>query len=202
MKRKPTATDRNIGVINRRLELVAKLFGIHSEEYEMITNELHGFEFRKKGDGYVLRNTKTNRDQYQRISAWANRIRKTPTAVLQRKAGKKHEEFEDYRETTDDNSITFEAYQYWSNEIGNLKDEVYTLVGDGESIGLLDEEEHNYNLYVMFSDPDARFSIWQDLRKHGFYEDVFPVEDYREVEYTIDPETGEIFENPAFFGDI
>ena len=193
MKKNKTAS--NIGRINRRLKLVAKLFGTHSDEYEAITNQVFDkLDPYENTSGILLvKNTKENRAQYRTISALARQITSTPVQVLKRKADKQRKEFEDYRETTGDNSLTFEAYQYWAKELNDLKNEVYQLVEYGERYGLLDPEEHNINLYLHFAYEDVRYNTWQGLGGAEFpaFKPYFKTEDYSEVEYDFD-ENGDL----------
>ena len=187
---KTSKTAANIDKINRRLDTIARLFGIHSDEYEQFTNEVfENIAPHQTTKGVLhIRNTKANRAQYRTISALAKRVDKTPVQVLQRKAQKQRKDFEDYRETTGDNSLTFEAYQFWAKEINDLKSEVYQLVGYGEKYGILDPEEHNINMYLHFAYEDVRYNTWQTLGGAEFppFKKYFPVEDYSEVQYAFD----------------
>ena len=125
-------TVKNIATINRRLKTTAKLFGVHSAEYEDITNRVLGdLKFTTKNGIHQIRNTAANREYYQFISAQAKKIRDMPVQVLQRKAKKARQMYENYREVTGDNSTTFEAYQWFSKEISDLNEEVYALIETG-----------------------------------------------------------------------
>lgn len=192
---KKTKTALNIARINRRLKTVAKLFGIHSNEYEDITNKVFDKldPYQTKNGVMLIKNTKANRANYQTITALVNEINNTPVQVLQRKAKRQRQQFEDYRETTGDNSLTFEAYQYWAKEINDLKNEVYQLVEYGERYGILDPEERNINMYLHFAYEDVRYNTWQALGGASFpaFAKYFTVEDYSEVEYNFD-ENGDL----------
>ena len=201
-------TIKNIATINRRIKTTAKLFGTHSAEYEDITNRVLGdLEFTMKNGIHQIRNTAANRQSYQFISAQAKKIREMPVQVLQRKAKKQRERYEDYREVTGDRDLTFEAYQWFSKEISDLNEEVYALVETAENMNLLDFDEHNDNLYLAWRSEDFRYNLYRNIIESGGKDKLFkragveepPVEDYTEVEYGFDPETGEMFTNPNFY---
>lgn len=214
-----TATVKNIATINRRIKTVANLFGLHSAEYELFTTQVvDNLEIYETKTGIAqIRNIQANRDRYQQIAAAARKIRETPVQVLQRKAKKLKERFDDYREETGDYEMTFHDYMWFSNMVSDLLCEVYALVDTAYDMGIIDipdNSEYRHQLSMAFSSEEYRKSLYNSIIQHGGEKDLFThpdihleefihvVEEYTETEYDIDPYTGMLIEKPDFYGDI
>ena len=213
------ATVKNIATINRRIKTVANLFGIHSAEYEAFTAAITDtFELYENATGVLqIRNVAANRKQYQKLSAAARKVRNTPVQVLQRKAKKLKERFDDYREETGDYNMKFHDYTWFSNEVSDLSSEVYGLIDTAYDLGLIDisdETEYRQQLSMAFHSEDYRASLYNTIIQNGGEKELFShpdirledfihvVEDYTETEYNFDEFTGMVIERPDFYGDI
>lgn len=207
-----TATAKNIATINRRIKAISKLFGgVHSAEYEEFTSLISDTLdiYTNKAGEIQIRNNKENRKRYQYISATAKKVRDTPIQVLQRKAKKQREQFEDYREVSQD-EIDFIEYKRFSNNVLDLTTEVYAILNTAVELRLVDEEEYEDIRDQLYASEDLRFAMYMNNVRHGGKKAMFeradlsdfPIEDYTEVEYSWNEDTGEAFTNPSFFGDI
>ena len=207
-----TATAKNIGTINRRIKAISKLFGgVHSAEYEEFTSLISDTLdiYTNKAGEIQIRNNKENRNRYQYISATAKKVRDKPIQVLQRKAKKQREQFEDYREVSQD-EIDFIEYKRFSNNVLDLTTEVYAILNTAVELKLVNEEEYEDIRDQLYASEDLRFAMYMNNVRHGGKKAMFeradlsdfPIEDYTEVEYTRNEETGEVFTNPSFFGEI
>lgn len=214
-----TATVRNIATINRRIKTVADLFGLHSAEYEAFTTKvIDNLEMYETKTGVAqIRNIQANRGRYQQIAAAARKIRETPVQVLQRKAKKLKERFDDYREETGDYEMKFHDYTWFSNEISDLSSEVYALVDTANDMGVIDIPDNSgyrQQLSMAFHSEEYRNTLYNSIIQHGGEKDLFThpdihieefihvVEEYTETEYDTDPYTGMLREKPDFYGDI
>lgn len=214
-----TATVKNIATINRRIKTVANLFGLHSAEYEAFTTQvIDNLEMYETKTGVAqIRNIQANRDRYQQIAAAARKIRETPVQVLQRKAKKLQDRFDDYREETGDYEMKFHDYTWFSNEVSDLSSEVYALVDTAYDMGLIDisgNSEYRQQLSMAFHSEEYRNSLYNTIIQNGGEKDLFAhpqinleefihvVEDYTETEYDTSPYTGMMTEKPDFYGDI
>ena len=214
-----TATVKNIATINRRIKTVANLFGLHSAEYEAYTTKvIDNLEMYETKTGVAqIRNIQANRDRYQQIAAAARKIRETPVQVLQRKAKKLQERFDDYREETGDYEMKFHDYTWFSNEVSDLSSEVYALVDTAYDMGIIDisdNGEYRQQLSAAFHSEEYRNSLYNSIIQNGGEKDLITHpqinleefihvdEDYTETEYDTSPYTGMMTEKPDFYGDI
>ena len=207
-----SATAKNIATINRRIKTISKLFGgVHSAEYEDFTARIADTLdiYTNKAGEIQIRNTAENRKRYQYISAAAKKIREMPVQVLQRKAKKQREQYEDYREVTQD-ELDFIEYKRFSNNVMDLTTEVYAILNTAVELKLVDDEEYEDIRDQLYASEEFRFALYMDNVKHGGKKAMFdradlsdfPIDDYTEVEYNWNDETGEMFSNPDFFGEI
>lgn len=205
-------TAKNIATINRRIAYIGKHFGVHSVEYEDITNKALGnLDFTVGKDGiYKIRNTAENRKQYQFISAQARNIRKTPIQVIQRKARKRREQYQQYKDRTHDN-LSYDEYTQFSNMCDGLFTECYALAETAADAGIIDTTQQAIKRMAVYliQTSEARKPLFDELVDMGYksriyanagieYEDI-PVDDYTENEYDVDEETGEVITNPDFY---
>lgn len=213
-----TATVKNIATINRRIKTISKLFGYHSAEYEAFTTTVtEAFDLYQTATGIVqIRNNKTNRKSYQKLSALAKKVRNMPIQVLQRKAKQQREKFDDYREITGDYEMKFHDYTWFTNTVTDLASEVYGLVDTAYDMGLVDSGEDGYRqaLSMAFHSEAYRHGLYDTIIKSGGEKDLFShpqinlqdfihiVEDYTEVEYDTDPYTGMVIAKDGFYDDL
>lgn len=205
-------TAKNIQTINRRIAYIGKNFGIHSVEYEDITNKALGnLDFTVGKDGiYKIRNTAENRKQHQFIRAQAYKIRSKPIQVLQRQAKKRKAQYKLYTERTNDD-ITYNEYIKFSNLCDSLYTECYALAETAADAGIIDSQPSDIQRMAVYliRTSEARQPLFDELNSMGYkrrlyenagidYNDI-PVDDYTDNEYTYDEETGELITNPNFY---
>lgn len=210
MSRILSITEKNIKSINRRLNTVGKLFGVHSPEYEQITNKLGQYDIYTNKQGMLqLRNTAENRQNYRQLSAWAREVKKTPTAVLQRKAEKQAEEMRD-RERQDreqpDDSLRFAnlaTYNNWYSQFDDLFDACYELALLDAETGVIDMYEVAERAQYLAINYGEYVQAWNHHYYNGAFDEYKTLEpEYISREYNVDSDSGEMFTNPDFFGEM
>ncbi len=213
---KRTATAKAIQAINRRADSLAKIYGKHSPEYEAFTDTMADLvntaaDITTTKDGLIhIRNTKSARANYRQINAVARKVKKTPIQVEKRKAAKQKEDFKQKYPDTEPNPneydgfIDYDTYQKWLNTFDSYFDSCYELAG---MEGYIMPELMN-RAYELYNNESLYKDVWNVFYKEGAF-DAYKVkqETYNEQEVTqeynhVDPETGNLFENPDFYEDI
>lgn len=213
---KRTATAKAIQVINRRADSLAKIYGKHSPEYEAFTDVMADLvntaaDITTTKDGLIhIRNTKSARANYRQINAVARKVKKTPIQVEKRKAAKQKEEFLkehpdiDTQENNENGFADYDTYLRWFSMWDTYFYSCYVLAQmegyDGRNLVIRAKE--------LYDDENEYKDVWNMFYKNGAF-DEFKVkqETYNEQEVTqeynrVDPETGNLYENPDFYEDI
>lgn len=218
MKRtaKRTATAKAIQAINRRADSLAKIYGKHSPEYEAFTDVMADLvntaaDITTTKDGLIhIRNTKSARANYRQINVVARKVKKTPIQVEKRKAAKQKEEFLkehpdiDTQENNENGFADYDTYLRWFSMFDTYFYSCYVLAQmegyDGRNLVLRSKE--------LYDDENEYKAVWNMFYKNGaFVEYKVKQETYNEQELTqeynrVDPETGNLYENPDFYEDI
>lgn len=209
-RRKATrpATKKAIEKINRRADTLARVYGKHSEEYELFTTEMTNLlnsadDIYTTKDGLIhIRNTAKTRENYRQINAFAKRATKTPVSVLKRKKQKTDSDFFDdhINEQPDNTIIDYDTYYKWLREWNDYFDSCYTLA---KMEGVSNPYERADELYNNSSEYT---NVWNDFyRKGGFDEYKVKEEQYNaeetQQEYEI-TENGALTEKDAFYRDL
>lgn len=191
-----------IEIINRRVKTIAKLFGTHSPEYEIITNFIADFDFYESGGVFKLRNTKANRSEYRRLIPAAKRIQKTHVKVLERKARKQwqqaqsdeieeSEDIEDFDDFDDTEITDLATYNKWLSTFETYFESCYelaTLEGYSQQ-SAYDRAEQLYN------DKNDYNTTWNYFYKRGEFDDWKNKEETESVERAYTPDNnGELKE--------
>ena len=198
----PLTAKKAIEIINRRVKTIAKLFGTHSPEYEIITNFIADFDFYESGGVFKIRNTKANRAEYRRLIPAAKRIQKTHVKVLERKAQKQwqqaraediddSENFDDFDDFGDTEITDLATYNKWLSTFENYFESCYELaVLEGYSRQpAYDRAEQLYN------DKNAYNNTWNYFYKRGEFDDWKNKEETESVERAYAPDNnGELKE--------
>lgn len=197
----PLTAKKAIQIINRRVKTIAKLFGVHSPEYELITNFIADFDFYESGGVFKLRNTKANRAEYRRLIPAAKRIQKTHVKVLERKARKQWQqaradeididESEDFEDFGDTEITDLATYNKWLATFDNYFESCYELaVLEGYSRQpAYDRAEQLYN------DKNAYNNTWNYFYKRGEFDEWKNKEESESVERAYTPDNnGELKE--------
>lgn len=185
-----------IEVINRRAETLTKLFGAHSNEFEQFSTDMANYDLYTNNKGVLqIRNTAGNRKSYRQLSAFAKRVQKTNVKVLERKAKKQREEWEQEFQgkstySQDDALRDYNAYQEWLKLFADYFDSCYALaVLDGYS----GKDAYEYAKF-LYDNPDAYTTEWNYYYDHGEFDSL--KSKYEEEQFyrenVIDPETGEV----------
>ena len=218
MKR-PNKTAKNIQAINRRAATLAKLFGVESKEYQEFTARMAGVvgapDIYVNNKGIVqIRNTKSARANYRKVSALAKRVQKTPTSVLKRKAEKQRQDFTDeyysenhYEEY--DGFIDYETYRKWVAQFNEYYQSCYVLAQL-----LVPDEDVQWYAAMLYENDDAYRDNWNYAYKTGAFDEWKDAAQEYENDginnnyvsnpetgdiYGVDPVTGEVIENPDFY---
>ena len=185
-----------IEVINRRAETLSKLFGAHSNEFEQFSTDMANYDIYTNNKGILqIRNTAENRKSYRQLTAFAKRVQKTNVKVLERKAKKQREEWEQefQGESTysqDDMIRDYNVYQEWLKQFDNYFESCYALaVLDGYS----GKAAYDYADF-LYNDADAYTTEWNFYYDHGEFDSLKAKYEEQQFyrENVIDPETGEV----------
>lgn len=185
-----------INVINRRAETLSKLFGAHSNEFEQFSTDMANYDIYTNNKGILqIRNTAENRKSYRQLTAFAKRVQKTNVKVLERKAKKQREEWEQefQGESTysqDDMLRDYNVYQEWLKQFDNYFESCYALaVLDGYS----GKAAYDYAEF-LYNDADAYVTEWNFYYDHGEFDSLKAKYEEQQFyrENVIDPETGEV----------
>lgn len=198
----PLTAKKAIEILNRRVKTIAKLFGTHSPEYEIITNFIADFDFYESGGVFKLRNTKANRAEYRRLIPAAKRIQKTHVKVLERKARKQwqqaraediddSENFDDFNDFGDTEITDLATYNKWLSTFETYFESCYelaTLEGYSQQ-SAYDRAEQLYN------DKNDYNTTWNYFYKRGEFDDWKNKEESESVERAYTPDkNGELKE--------
>ena len=198
----PLTAKKAIEILNRRVKTIAKLFGTHSPEYEIITNFIADFDFYESGGVFKLRNTKANRAEYRRLIPAAKRIQKTHVKVLERKARKQwqqaraediddSENFDDFNDFGDTEITDLATYNKWLSTFETYFESCYelaTLEGYSRQPAY-DRAEQLYN------DKNAYNNTWNYFYNRGEFDDWKNKEETESVERAYAPDNnGELKE--------
>ena len=198
----PLTAKKAIEILNRRVKTIAKLFGTHSPEYEIITNFIADFDFYESGGVFKLRNTKANRAEYRRLIPAAKRIQKTHVKVLERKARKQwqqaraediddSENFDDFNDFGDTEITDLATYNKWLSTFETYFESCYelaTLEGYSRQPAY-DRAEQLYN------DKNAYNNTWNYFYTRGEFDDWKNKEETESVERAYAPDNnGELKE--------
>lgn len=220
-----TKTGNAIATINRRADLIAKLYGENSEEYNMYKAQMQRYEVRidEKTGRVHIRDNKANRGEYRRLTAWSKRIKRTPAAVEKRRAEKKKQAYEDAADEYYDETggiLDRDTFNNWLNTFSEFFEACYELATMQGYSGqeALDEAGNLYDNSTYFND------VWNSFYNAGAFDEFKDARDsYNEQAfenqyginpltgerredttagytfYGVDPETGEVIENPDFY---
>ena len=167
------ATKKAIEKINRRADTLARIYGKHSIEYENFTTRMavlvnSADDIYTTKSGFLhIRNTKTARENYRQITAFAKSATKTPVSVLKRKKKADDDFFYDSTEDMQDSRqfINREAYESWVKQFIDYWYSCYDLAGLEGYTGKAkqdraDELQVNDDLYT---------EVWNAFYKKGAF---------------------------------
>lgn len=210
MAKKLSVTSKSIAAINRRANLIYKLYGESSAEYQLYTAKMVSYDIRVNKDGVVqIRDTKANRQSYRKINAWARNIKKTPAAVVKRDAARRdrqYQEFIDDMENDSDyggNFLDRATYEKWLSTFSDYFASCYALA-TREGYEGRDAMERADQLY--WNDEEYT-DVWNAFYSAGAFIDYMnAAQEYHDnawyQQYGLDPETGAPIRNPDFMEDI
>lgn len=210
MAKKVSATSKSIAAINRRANLIYKLYGENSAEYQLYTAKMVSYDIRINKDGVVqIRDTKANRQSYRKINAWARNIKKTPASVVKRDAERRNRQYHEFIDDLENDSkyggnfLDRATYEEWLSTFSDYFASCYALA-TREGFDGRDAMERADDLY--WNDEEYTY-VWNSFYSAGaFYEYMYAAEEYRDSvwyqQYGLDPETGEPIRNPDFMEDI
>ena len=193
-----------IDVLNRRAVTMQKLFGQHSEIFEKWSTQLTQYDIFTDKNGFLkLRNTKANRAAYRQLIPWAKREQKLNVSVLQRKAAKMRQEWQQDIEDgyiNEDEFINEQVYNAFLNDCADYFESCYNIAVLEGNYGkdAYDRADYLYNHRKYY------IRAWNDLYKTGAfaeYENYYQEEQIFQ-EYTIDDESGEVVPRDDFYREV
>lgn len=190
-----------IEVLNRRAVTMQKLFGKHSEIFEQWSTQMAKFDIFTDSNGFLkLRNTKANRAMYRQLIPWAKREQKLNVKVLERKAAKLKQEWQDDIDDgfiDEDTFVNEQVYNAFLNDCADYFDSCYQIAAN--------EGYEGKELYevadALYNDRSMYINMWnaQYLRgDYSEYENYYQQEQFNQ-QYDIDDETGEPIEKSDFY---
>lgn len=203
------ATKKAIEKINRRADTLARIYGKHSIEYENFTTRMAELVnsaddiFTTKSGFLHIRNTKSARENYRQITAFAKSATKTPVSVLKRKKKADDDFFYDSTEDLQDSRhfINKEVYDSWIKQFVDYWYSCYALAALEGYQGMqlqnrADELSENDDLYA---------EVWNAFYQKGTFSAYeTKIKEYNQQEtqqeYDID-EVGNMTEKDAFQRD-
>ena len=202
-KKHLSATSKNIAAINRNISATAAIFGTNSAEYKDAVNAIRGFETRDKNGVVQIRDIKSNRQQYQKLSSLRKKL--TPASVKKRKVKnrlKKQMRREKQTQSGKSRPITNDDLRKESTARESLHDEIDMLYEEAKEHGV----PIDYGL--LYSTADYREYIRSEIAaaiaaEQAAYEDTVYSDDGSA--YVFNPDTGEVVEeyepltNPDFY---
>lgn len=182
-----------IDIINRRAATMQRLLGAHSDEFELFGTDMGNYDIYTNSKGQLqIRNTAENRKDYRRLIPWAKRIQNTPVQVIQRQATKKHQEYQEYAESANENDILdYNTYYQWMKDFNDYQESCYDLAKrenpDGELYEILDLTKQ------LLSNREQYVELWNKFYKRGDFEKYKQAYEWEQFKqsYNIDPTTGE-----------
>ena len=198
-----------IGVINRRSKTIAKLFGTHSEIYDVFTTEMADYDFSSTAAGmFKLKANKANKSEYRKLIAWAKRIQKTPYSVLKRQADKLKQSIKDSEPFFDDiydgeEIADLNVYYKWLNTFRDFFEACYELATMNGYEGSaayqyakeLYDNENEFNTQWNYFYKSGAFDEFKEKEKEYTQEQVLQ-------EYTLNEDTGELIPKNDFYGGL
>lgn len=203
------ATKKAIEKINRRADTLARIYGKHSIEYENFATRMAELinsadDIYTTKSGFLhIRNTKSARENYRQITAFAKSATKTPVSVLKRKKKADDDFFYDSTEDMQDSRhfINKEVYDSWIKQFVDYWYSCYALAALEGYQGMqlqnrADELSENDDLYA---------EVWNAFYQKGTFSAYeTKVKEYNQQEtqqeYDID-EVGNMTEKDAFMRD-
>lgn len=203
------ATKKAIEKINRRADTLARIYGKHSIEYENFTTRMAELVnsaddiYTTKSGFLHIRNTKSARENYRQITAFAKSATKTPVSVLKRKKKADDDLFYDSTEDIQDNRqfINREVYESWVKQFIDYWYSCYDLAGLEGYAGKAKQDRAD----VLQDDDNLYTEVWNAFYKKGAFSAYeTKVKEYNqqetEQEYEIN-EGGYLTEKDAFQRD-
>ena len=209
-RRKATrpATKKAIEKINRRADTLARVYGKHSEEYELFTTEMANLlnkadDIYTTKDGLIhIRNTANARENFRQINAFAKRATKTPVSVLKREKEKRDSDFfdEHINEQPDDKIIDYDTYNSWSRQFETYFDSCYALAALENAAYVYERADELYNNSTEYT------NVWNDFYRKGEFDEYKVKEKQYNAEETQQEyemsENGVLTEKDAFYRDL
>lgn len=207
MAKRVSVTSRSIAAINRRANLIYKLYGENSAEYQLFTAKMISYDIRVNSAGVVqIRDTKANRQSYRKINTWARDIKKTPAAVVKRDAERRNRQYQEFIDDMENNGGNFldrSTYEKWLSTFSDYFASCYALATHEGYEGrdameradqlYWNDEEYTDLLNAFYS--EGEFADYMNA-EHEYHDNAW----YQQ--YGLDPETGEPIRNPDFMEDI
>lgn len=203
------ATKKAIEKINRRADTLARIYGKHSIEYENFTTRMAELVnsaddiFTTKSGFLHIRNTKSARENYRQITAFAKSATKTPVSVLKRKKKANDDFFYDSTEDMQDSRhfINKEVYESWIKQFIDYWYSCYDLAGMEGYTGDAKQERADQ----LNADGNLYVEVWNAFYKKGAFSAYeTKIKEYNQQEtqqeYDID-EVGNMTEKDAFQRD-
>ena len=210
MRRTPRpATKKAIEKINRRADTLARIYGKHSIEYENFTTRMAELVnsaddiYTAKSGFLHIRNTKSARENYRQITAFAKSATNTPVSVLKRKKKADDDFFYDSTEDMQDSRhfINKEVYDSWIKQFVDYWYSCYALAALEGYQGMQLQNRAD----ELSEDDDLYAEVWNAFYKKGTFSAYeTKIKDYNQQEtqqeYDID-EVGNMTEKDAFMRD-
>ena len=203
------ATKKAIEKINRRADTLARIYGRHSIEYENFTTRMAELVnsaddiYTTKSGFLHIRNTKSARENYRQITAFAKSATKTHVSVLKRKKKADDDFFYDSTEDMQDSRhfINKEVYDSWVKQFIDYWYSCYDLAGLEGYTGKAKQERAD----ELNADDDLYTEVWNAFYKKGAfsaYETKIKEQNQQETEqeYEVN-EGGYLTEKDAFQRD-
>ena len=198
-----------IGVINRRSKTIAKLFGTHSEIYDIFTTEMADYDFSSTAAGlFKLKANKANKSEYRKLIAWAKRIQKTPYSVLKRQADKLKQSIKDDEPFFDDiydaeEISDLNTYYKWLNTFRDFFESCYELA---RMNGYEGAGAYHY-AKELYDNPNEYNRTWNYFYSAGAFDEFKEKEKLYTKEqilqeYNLNEDTGELTPKDDFFGGL
>ena len=186
-----------IGIINRRIASIVKLFGAASPEYDVYMIDLFKYETYENKSGIIqLSNNAANREFYRQLIPIAKKTQKIAIQVLERKAKEQAKD----KGISDDPESPFAnlaAYQAWYKQFSTHFESCYEIAGLENLTG----RDKWSRTQVLYNDGSAYVDAWNALYDKGKFGEYVEqaAETAAEQENTVNENTGEVKANPEFY---
>lgn len=210
MAKRVSVTSKSISAINRRANLIYKLYGENSAEYQLFTAKMVSYDIRVNSAGVVqIRDTKANRQSYRKINAWARDIKKTPAAVVKRDAERRNSQYQEFIDDMENdgeyggNFLDRSTYEKWLSTFSDYFASCYALATHEGYAGPVALERADQ----LYWNDEEYTDAWNAFYSAGAFADYMnAAQEYHDntwyQRYGLDPDTGEPVRNPDFMEDI